>query len=134
MTEPTGKKILIVDDEADIRTYLDTLLQDNGYQTVLAEDGNEAIEKFKSDRPDLVTLDISMPEKSGVRFYRDIKEDPETANVPVIIVTAVTGYGLDPEGFEKFISSRKQVPPPNGFIAKPIDQNELLEAIKKAIG
>ncbi len=133
MTETTGKKILIVDDEADIRTYLETLLQDHGYQTVPAEDGNVAIEKFKSERPDLVTLDISMPEKSGVRFYRDIKEDAETAGTPVIIVTAVTGYGLDPEGFNKFISSRKQVPPPDGFISKPIDQDELLGAVKKAL-
>ena len=70
------KKILVVDDEPGVVAYLETLLQDNGYETVSAADGHLALEKFKSEHPDLVTLDISMPEKSGIRFYRDVKEDP----------------------------------------------------------
>jgi len=127
------KKILIVDDEPGIVTYLETLLQDNGYETVSALDGQVGFEKLKSERPDLVALDISMPEKSGVRFYRDLKEDPELAKIPVVIVTAVTGYGGDPEPFKKFISTRRQVPPPEGFIAKPIEQEELLATIKQLL-
>ena len=132
MTEnqPAKKKILIVEDEPGLVTYLETLLQDNGYETVSAVDGQTAFEKLKSERPDLVTLDISIPQKSGVRFYRDLKGDPKLANVPVIVVTAVTGYGGDPEEFRKFISTRKQFPPPEGFIAKPIDREELLNLIK----
>ncbi len=74
-----------------------------------------------------------MPEKSGVRFYRDLKGDPELAKIPVVIVTAVTGYGGDPESFKKFISTRKQVPPPEGFIAKPIEREELLATIKELL-
>ncbi len=127
------KKILIVDDEPGIVTYLETLLQDNGYETVSATDGQIGFEKLKSERPDLVALDISMPEKSGVRFYRDLKEDPELAKIPVVIVTAVTGYGGDPEPFKKFISTRKQVSPPEGFIAKPIEQEELLATFEKLL-
>jgi len=135
MTEnqPAKKKILIVDDEPSLVTYLETLLQDNGYETVSALDGRIGFEKVKSERPDLVALDISMPEKSGVRLYRDLKEDPELAKIPVVIVTAVTGYGGDPEPFKKFISTRKQVPPPEGFIAKPIGREELLATIKKLL-
>jgi len=129
-SQPTKKTILIVDDEPGLVTYLETLLQDNGYETVSAADGQIGLEKLKSERPDLVTLDISMPEKSGVRFYRDLKGDPEFANVPVVIVTAVTGYGGDPEEFKKFISTRKQVPPPEGFVAKPVEPEELLSMIK----
>jgi CheY-like chemotaxis protein len=87
----------------------------------------------RSERPDLVTLDISIPQKSGVRFYRDMKEDPQLANIPVIVVTAVTGYGGDPEEFRKFISTRKQMPPPEGFIAKPVDREELLNLIKEVL-
>ena len=132
MTEnqPAKKKILILDDEPGLVAYLETLLQDNGYDTTSAADGQVGFEKVKSERPDLVTLDISMPEKSGVRFYRDLKEDPEFAGIPVVIVTAVTGYGRDPEAFRKFISTRKQVPPPEGFVAKPVDQEDLLRTIK----
>jgi CheY-like chemotaxis protein len=135
MTEnqPVKKKILIVEDEPGLVTYLETLLQDNGYETVSAGDGQTAFEKLKNDRPDLVTLDISIPQKSGVRFYRDLKENPQLANIPVIVVTAVTGYGGDPEEFRKFISTRKHIPPPEGFIAKPVDQQELLNLIKDVL-
>ncbi len=127
------KKILIVDDEPGIVTYLETLLQDNGYETVSATDGQVGFEKLKSERPDLVTLDITMPVESGIRFYRNMKDDPEFANVPVVIVTAVTGKGGNPEEFKKFISTRKQVPPPDGYVAKPIEQEELLSLVKKLL-
>ena len=125
-----AKKILIVDDEPAVVSYLEMLLGDSGYETLSAADGREAIDLVRREKPDLVTLDISMPEKSGVRFYRDLKEDPKFAGIPVVIVTAVTGYGRDPEAFRKFISTRKQVPPPEGFVAKPVKQEELLGTIK----
>jgi len=127
------KKILVLDDEANVATYLETLLQDNGYDTETAGDGSEGMEKALKAKPDLITLDISMPEKSGVRFYREIKENPELADIPVVIVTGVTGYGGRPEDFQKFISSRKHVPPPDGFVAKPIDRDELLEAVRNVL-
>ena len=131
MGEPQGgrKKILVLDDEANVVTYLETLLRDNGYDTVSAANGLEGMEKVRSEKPDLITLDISMPEESGVRFYRDLKEDPDLAQIPVVIVTGVTGYGYKPEDFQKFISSRKRVPPPDGFVAKPIDRDELLKEV-----
>ena len=123
------KKILVLDDEANVVAYLETLLQDNGYDTVSAGNGSEGMEKARNEKPDLITLDISMPEKSGVRFYRELKEDPELAGIPVVIVTGVTGYGGKPEDFQKFISSRKHIPPPDGFVAKPIDRDELLKVV-----
>jgi CheY-like chemotaxis protein len=132
MDEPQGgrKKILVLDDEVNVATYLVTLLQDNGYDTVSAADGSEGLEKLRSEKPDLVTLDISMPEKSGVRFYREVKEDPELAGIPVVVVSAITGYGGRPEDFEKFMSTRKNLAPPNAFVPKPIDREELLKVIK----
>ena len=123
------KKILVLDDEPNVVAYLETLLQDNGYDTVSASNGREGMEKARSEKPDLITLDISMPEESGIRFYRDLKENPELAGIPVVIVTGVTGYGYKPEDFEKFISSRKRIPPPDGFVPKPIDRDELLKAV-----
>jgi CheY-like chemotaxis protein len=123
------KKILVLDDEPNVVTYLETLLRDNGYDTVSAGNGHEGMEKVRSEKPDLITLDISMPEESGVRFYRELKQDPALASIPVVIVTGVTGYGYKPEDFQKFISSRKNIPPPDGFIAKPIDREELLKGV-----
>ena len=132
MSEPQaakGKKILVLDDEPHVVTYLETLLRDNGYETASASNGKEGMEKVKSEPVDLVCLDISMPEQSGVRFYRNLKDDPQLSEIPVLIVTAVTGYGGDPDLFRRFISTRKQVPPPDGFLSKPIDKQEFLDAV-----
>lgn len=127
------KKVLVLDDEPHVVMYLETLLQDNGYDTVSAANGKEGMEKVKMARPDLVCLDITMPEQSGIRFYRNLKEDPELQTIPVIVVTAVTGYGGDPEPFKKFISTRKQVPPPEAFFSKPIDKKDFVETVKRIL-
>jgi len=128
-----AKKVLIVDDEPDVVSYLEMLLRDHGYETRSAGNGQEALDLVRQDRPDLITLDVSMPEASGTRFYRDIKSEARFAAIPVVIVTAVTGYGGDPFGYEKFIRSRKMVPPPDGFFPKPIEPEKLLQAIAELL-
>jgi CheY-like chemotaxis protein len=121
------KRILIVDDEQDIRTYLSTLLGDQGYETVQAKDGEDAMQKVQAGPPDLITLDVSMPEKSGIKFFREIKTDNRWKTIPVIIVTGVS------EDFRNFISSRHQVPAPEGFVSKPINQEEILDLVRKIL-
>ena len=132
-SQPDKKRILVLDDEPHVVTYLETLLHDNGYETVSASDGKEGMEKVRSEEVDLVCLDISMPEESGIRFYRNLKDDPKLSAIPVVVVTAVTGYGGDPEPFKRFISTRKQVPPPEGFLSKPIDKQEFLDTIARVL-
>ncbi len=124
------KKILILEDEPDVVTYLTTLFEDNGYATDSARNGVEGMEKAQASPPDLITLDMSMPEKSGVRFYREIKDDPVLSKVPVVVVTGVTGFGGNPEDFRRFLETRRQVPPPDAFVAKPIDREELLKVVR----
>jgi len=119
------KRILIVDDEQDIRTYLSVLLEDQGYETLQAKDGEEAMQKVQAELPDLITLDVSMPEKSGVKFYREMRMDDRWKNIPIIIVTGVSG------DFKGFISSRHQISPPEGFVSKPINHEEILELVQK---
>jgi CheY-like chemotaxis protein len=123
MADP--KRILIVDDEEDIRTYLSTLFEDQGFQTVQARDGEEAMRIIQTDPPDLITLDISMPEKSGVRFFREIKTNERWKSIPIIIVTGVS------EDFKSFISSRHQIPAPEGFIPKPISAEDITDLARK---
>jgi CheY-like chemotaxis protein len=131
--ETDRKKILIVDDEAHVVTYLETLLQDNGFDTVSAHDGVDGLARAREERPDLVALDVSMPRKSGVRMYREMREDPALAAIPVVVVTAVTGYGGDPEVFHKFLDSRRHVPPPEAFVAKPIDREDFVKTITRLL-
>ena len=127
--EGRRKTILVVDDEPHVVSYLEMLLQDQGYDTVAAADGREGLEKARSHTPDLICLDITMPEESGVRMYRNLKEDPELHSIPVVVVTAVTGLGGDPEPFRSFLSTRKKTPPPEGFFSKPIDREAFLEKV-----
>jgi CheY-like chemotaxis protein len=129
----TAKRVLVVDDEPDVRSYLEMLLRDSGYETLTASDGAAALELAREEKPDLVTLDISMPKASGTRFYKELKTDPQLGGTPVVIVTAVTGYGGDPYGYEKFLSRRSLVPPPEGFFPKPIDREAFLAAVEKLL-
>ena len=124
------KKVLIIDDEPNVVTYLQTLLEDAGFVTVTAEDGSEGLAKARSERPDIITLDINMPKTSGLRMYRELREDPDIANIAVVVVTAVTGYGDSPEEFRKFLSTRPHLAEPEGFVAKPIDAEEFVELVK----
>jgi CheY-like chemotaxis protein len=118
------KTILIVDDEPDTCTYFSSLLEDNGFDTVIAYDGIEGMKKVQEKLPEVITLDISMPEKSGVKMYRELKENEKWRNIPVIIVTGIS------DDFQSFISSRKQVPPPEGYLSKPIDTEKFLQIIR----
>jgi len=117
---PDGQKtILVVDDDPDARDFFITVLEDNGYATVSARDGNEALKRLAEGKPDLVTLDITMPEKSGVGVYRRLREDAELEGIPVIIITGVS------DDFKQFISTRRQVPPPDGYLSKPVEAEQL---------
>jgi CheY-like chemotaxis protein len=122
-----AKTVLVVDDDPDAREYLTTVLQDDGFCTATAKDGVEAIEMIEQQRPDLVALDITMPEKSGVAVYRKLKEDEELKDIPVVIITGVS------EDFKRFISSRRQVPPPEGYISKPVDAGQLIKVVRKLL-
>ncbi len=122
------KKIIIIDDDADLVTFITTLLEDNGYEALSAGDGQEGIEKCRAQKPDLILLDITMPEKSGVKCYRELRGDSELGQTPVVMVTGVM------EQFKQFISSRRQVPPPDGYISKPFEPAALIDEIKKHLG
>lgn len=122
------KTILIVEDEPDEVSYLNALFEDNGFAAITAVNGQDGFEKAKSQHPDLITLDISMPEESGVRMFRDLQNDPDTSGIPVIIITGIT------HDFKRFIETRKQVRPPDGYFDKPPDREQLLAKINEILG
>ena len=119
------KIILIVDDEPDVVAYLRVLLEDNGYETVTASNGKEGFDAAKKLHPALITLDVTMPEESGVRMFRDLQEDSKLSTIPVIMVTGVSG------DFQQFISSRRQVRPPDAYFEKPIDKTKFVATVNR---
>jgi len=122
-----AKRILIVDDEQDVLTYLGTLFRDNGYEIATAVDGREALEKIEEFRPDLITLDIIMPNQSGVGFYRKLKKNKELQNVPVVVLTGVTQYK------EFFAREHHTIPKPDAFVEKPFDKSALLDLVQRLV-
>jgi CheY-like chemotaxis protein len=123
-----AKKILIVDDEEDTRTYLEALFQENGYETETAPDGDAALPIARKFMPDLIVLDIIMPRETGVKFYRQVCKDPNLKTVPVIICSGVTRYK------ELFARDHTTMPKPLAFVEKPVDTKLLLTTVRKAIG
>lgn len=122
-----AKKILIIDDETDVITYLTTFFDDNGFNTISAVNGKDGVKRAVEENPDIITLDVSMPEESGVKALRELQENEVTKNTPVILVT---GVSLD---FKRFIETRKQVHAPEGYFEKPIDRDKLLEKVKELL-
>lgn len=118
------KKILIVDDEEDVLAYLEAVFKDNGYDTILAQNGILGYELAKTEKPDLITLDITMPDQTGVRTYHQYKEDNELKHIPVIIITATDDSA---ESFQKRIGGLKS---PEDFINKPVSVKDLLQKVE----
>jgi len=120
-----GYKILLVDDEPDILAFFTTVLEDNGAEVVQAKDGEEAIELIRQEKPDLVTLDLSMPGKDGGEVFEAIRKDPELQGSKVCIITG------RPE-LRRLIYERP-VPPPEGYLDKPVDEKTLLLNVRKIL-
>ena len=127
-----AKKVLIVDDDPTVVAYLKTLLEDNGYAVVTAADGTQGLEKIRSDRPDLVSLDLLMPEKTGIKMFRELRKDDTIKNIPVIMVTGIAGECQTFAEFRTFISKRK-IPGPEAYLEKPINQEEYLAKVREIL-
>ncbi len=128
-----AKKVLIVDDEPDMVAFLSTLLQDNGYETIAAADGDEGLEKVKTERPHLISLDLLMPNKTGIKMFRELRMSGETKDIPVVMVTGFGAGDVPQMDFKKWIRERS-LKGPEAYIEKPVDKQVFLDAVKAAIG
>lgn len=129
-----AKRVLVVDDELDIRVFMTTLLETNGYKPLSAEDGLEGLEAARRSKPSLVIMDVMMPKESGIFLYRGLKKDPDLRNVPVIVVSALakkTFYHSN-KLLDEYEGQR--LPEPTDYIEKPPEAEELLASIKKILG
>jgi DNA-binding NtrC family response regulator len=113
-------KIMIVDEDPYIVKYMVDILTDNGYATCSASDGSEALDILKREKPDLVTLDLEMPNEWGPRFYRKMAKDAELKKLPVIVISGLAGIHL-------------AIPGAVASFKKPFDPNKLLETIKETL-
>jgi len=120
-------KVLIVDDEEDVLIYLTALFREQGFETVTADGGKSALEVAKGEKPQVITLDITMPEQSGIKTYRNLKNDDELKAIPVIFVTAI---GDSISVIKKHLEG---YPEPEGFIGKPIEHDKLIQMARRLV-
>ena len=116
------KTILIVDDERDLVEVLKLKLETEGYSTNEAYDGNAALEQVRQKRPDLILLDIMMPELNGYQVCRELKKDPNYKDIPIMMLTAKAQESDKFWGIETGADE---------YITKPFDFKKLLESIRK---
>ena len=121
-----GKRILIADDSSNTRGILKFMLQNQGFELVEAENGEEALAKAASCAPDLIVMDGMMPKMSGFDACRELKANPKTSAIPVILLTAVAQV-------EPHRDWAKEAPA-DRYMAKPFQMKELLSAMESLLG
>ncbi len=146
------KKVLIIDDDQNTVTFVSLALRENGYEAASANDGAEGLEKVKSEKPDLIILDVMMPKRTGFVLFKQLRKNAEYMNIPVIMVTGVADSlnELDSKKDDTFESPfdrlreslRKTIREmrdeglvkPEMFVDKPIDPEALIAKVKELIG
>ncbi len=128
-----SKRVLVVDDDPDVRLFSVTVLEENGYTPLEADNGETGLKMIKEKKPDLVILDVLMPRQSGVRLYRELKTSKSLKDVRVIILSGIAK--------KTFMRSQKaltefggaEVPEPEIYLEKPVEPEELAEVINKVL-
>lgn len=129
-----AKKVLVVDDELDMRVFLTTLLETSGFKAVSAEDGREGLETARKHKLALIIMDVMMPKESGIHMYRGLQNDPNLKTIPILVISALAK--------KTFLHSQRLlddyeggvIPEPAGYIEKPPEADEVLQAIQRILG
>ena len=130
MAEPR-KKVLIADDEADLRAFIEAALEDDGYAFLTAANGEDALALARAEHPDLVILDVQMPRKTGFAVFDELRRDEATRAIPVIMLTAIkqrTGIRFSAKDMGDYYESE-----PEAFIDKPVDPERLRETVARLL-
>ncbi|NIP27710.1 MAG: response regulator [Phycisphaerae bacterium] len=123
------RKILIVDDDQDIRDSLQVILEGKRYDVITAANKNEGMEKIKSEKPDLIMLDVMMSSPfDGLDMSRQLKKDPKLENTPILMLTGIKGQTGIPL---KSAAGDPDWCPVDAFLYKPVEPDTLLEEVEK---
>jgi CheY-like chemotaxis protein len=127
----SGKKVLIADDEVDVHAFVEAALEEDGHQLLTAADGQAALEIIRAESPDVVILDVQMPNKDGFQVFGELRQDDATKSIPVIMLTGVsarTGISFNAKDMGEYFDSE-----PEAYIDKPIDPATLRETVNKLL-
>ena len=125
-----GKAVLIVDDDPDIILYVSTILEKIGCHISGAKNGEEAMNKIRQNRPDLIIMDVVMPLLSGVKLYRDLKVSENYKNIPIIMLSGISKQTFldSQEALSEFTD--QSVPEPNAYVEKPLEPDKFTKIVQ----
>lgn len=121
-----AKKILVIDDDPDLVEATSMILKSRQYNVVAAYGGVEGLQKVKSEKPDLIVLDVMMPDKDGYTVCKELKADPDLCDIPVLLLTAVVSH-ISTTRFSHQMGMETEA---DDYIDKPVDPAELVKRIE----
>lgn len=127
--ESAAKKIWLVDDEPDVLAYLVAALEDEGYDVQGFASAGDVLPRAETSPPDLICLDILMPECSGLSLYKRLREEPCCRAVPIIIVSGYSKRTEFVNGEFRRLIGDATTPPPDGFVEKPVPLDDFLALV-----
>ena len=147
-----AKQVLVIDDDRNTVKYLSVVLSEHGYDPVPAFDGSEGLHKIKQAKPDLIVLDVMMPKKSGFVLFRQLKKDEQYQDIPILMLTGVSGVLEELENqkedtFERPYDSLRAaltkkirelreegLVRPEMFMDKPVDPDAFIAKVQQLLG
>jgi CheY-like chemotaxis protein len=147
-----AKQVLIIDDDQDTVRYLSVLLREHGYDPVAACDGNDGLQKVREAKPDLIVLDVMMPKRSGLVVFNELKKDEPYKDIPILMLTGVSGVIEELESHKEETVERPYEPlretlkkkiqqlreeglvKPEMFVDKPVQADAFVGKVRDLIG
>jgi two-component system alkaline phosphatase synthesis response regulator PhoP len=124
------KRILVVDDEPDFASLVQSNLEKEGFQVEVAYDGQEGLDKVRANPPDAIVLDVMMPEKDGYAVCKELKKDEKTRDIPVILLTAVASHVTS----TRYTHYDGMATEADDYISKPASAEEISKSLKRLLG
>lgn len=147
-----SKQVLVIDDDRNAVRFLSVVLSESGYEPIAAYDGSEGLDRIEQAKPDLIVLDVMMPKKSGFVLFKQLKKDPQYQDIPVLMLTGVSGIleeleSYKEETFEKPYDSLREalkktivelreegLVRPEMFVDKPVEPDAFIAKVRQLIG
>ena len=132
MTEEVRKRVLIIDDDPDVRELVGISLERRGISVLFAEDGDKGLEASRKEKPDLIILDVLMPKKDGLSVFEDLLKEEKLAVIPVVMLTSVSdkvGFGFSADTMKEHFGKK-----PAAYLEKPVDPEGLVKTVQNLLG
>ncbi|MCK5783551.1 MAG: response regulator [Desulfobacterales bacterium] len=127
------RKVLILDDDSDMQIFLSNLLEADGFSPIIGENSHDGLSKALKEKPDLIILDVPMPEKRGIQIHHTLKHDKRFKHIPVIIISPLDKKTL--QQYQRTIKgyNDQDMAEPEAYLKKPLETEEILDLVRKFV-